>query len=262
MVARPFWQAGEPSCRRQVAVRLTELTYTRFEALDRSRCVALLPVGAIEAHGPHLPLGTDGVIAEAMAGRATELLAHEGYTALILPTMDFTVAGFARNFAGTFSFRPETVRLLLQDLTAELSRWGLAALGVANAHLDPLHLKCLQQGLADAPLPVAFPDLTRKRHATRLSEEFQSGACHAGQYEGSIVLAARPELVELATARALPDNPRSLVDAIRAGISSFEEAGGPQAYFGSPRGINAPEGQESIATLASILAEELLALLR
>lgn len=243
-------------------MRLAELTYTRFEALDRSRCVALLPVGAIEAHGPHLPLGTDGVIAEAMAGRATELLAREGYTALVLPGLDFTVARFARNFPGTFSFRPETVRFFLQDLTADLARWGLAALGVANAHLDPVHLECLQQGLASAPLPVAFPNLTRRSHATRLSTEFQSGACHAGQYEGSIVLAARPELVGLETARELPDNPRSLVDAIRAGHGSFEEAGGPHAYFGSPRGINAEEGRESIAVLGRILAEELLTLLR
>lgn len=242
-------------------MRLAELTYTRFEALDRSRCVALLPVGAIEAHGPHLPLGTDGVIAEAMAGRATELLAQEGYTALVLPGLDFTVAGFARNFPGTFSFRPETVSYFLQDLTAELSRWGLAALGVANAHLDPLHLQCLRSGLQGAPLPVAFPDLTRRRHASRLTAEFQSGACHAGQYEGSIVLAARPELVELETARRLPDNPRSLVEAIQAGQTSFEQAGGSQAYFGTPRGADAAEGRESIETLAGILTEELLALL-
>lgn len=239
-------------------VRLTELTYSEFASLDRARCLALLPVGAVEAHGPHLPLGTDGVIAEAMARAAADMLREQGWTPLLLPALDYTVAGFGRNFPGTFSFRPETVRLWLQDLTGELARWGLRALGVANAHLDPGHLESLKAGLEGAPLPVAFPDLTRRKHAARLTAEFQTGACHAGQYEGSIVLATRPELVRLEAARQLPDNPRSLVDAIRAGQSSFEEAGGPQAYFGSPRGINPEEGRQTIAELGAILAQELL----
>lgn len=248
-------------CRSPLTVRLTHLTYTEFAGLDRSRCLALLPVGAVEAHGPHLPLGTDGVIADAMACAAGDLLSRAGWTPLLLPALDFTVAGFGRNFPGTFSFRPETVRAWLVDLTAELARWEVRALGIANAHLDPGHLASLKAGLEGAPLPVAFPDLTRRKHARRLSPEFQSGACHAGQYEGSVVLAASPELVRMDLARDLEDNPRSLVDAIRAGQGSFEEAGGEHAYFGSPRGINADEGHATITVLGAILAEELLALL-
>lgn len=242
-------------------MKLSDLTYTEFSGLDRTRCLALLPVGAVEAHGPHLPLGTDGIIAEAMARAAGDRLSRAGWTPLLLPGLDFTVAGFGRNFPGTFNFRPETVRLWLQDLTSELARWGLRALGVANAHLDPGHLQSLHAGLADAPLPVAFPDLTRRKHAQRLTPEFQSGACHAGQYEGSVVLASRPDLVRLQAARELEDNPRSLVDAIRGGLGSFEEAGGRQAYFGSPRRICADEGHATIAVLGEILAEELLGLI-
>ncbi len=242
-------------------MRLAEMTYTEFAGLDRSRCLALLPVGAVEAHGPHLPLGTDNVIADAMARAAgAELLKHD-WLPLVLPGLDFTVAGFGRNFPGTFCFRPATVQAWLRDLMDELARWGVRALGIANAHLDPGHLASLREALADPPLPVAFPDLTRRKHAARLTEEFQSGACHAGQYEGSVVLAARPELVRLEAARSLQDNPRSLVEAIRAGQLSFEEAGGHHAYFGSPRGISASEGHSTIDILGAILAEELLALL-
>jgi creatinine amidohydrolase len=242
-------------------VRLADLTYTEFAGLDRSKCLALLPVGAVEAHGPHLPLGTDVVIAHAMAQAAGDLLSRQGWLPLVLPALHFTVAGFGQNFPGTFNFRPETVKSWLYDLTHELARWKFRALGIANAHLDPGHLQALKAGLQEAPLPVAFPDLTRRKHAARLTEEFQSGACHAGQYEGSIVMAARPKLVKLEAARKLKDNPRSLVDAIRAGQSTFEEAGGERAYFGSPSGINEREGRETIATLGAILAEELLTLL-
>ncbi|PYP28235.1 MAG: creatininase, partial [Gemmatimonadetes bacterium] len=89
--------------------------------------------------------------------------------------------------------------------------------------------------------------------------EFRSGACHAGRYESSIVLAARPELVRDAIRRALPSNPRSLSAAIRSGQTSFEEAGGPRAYFGSPADAGADEGVRTIEILGAILAEAVLA---
>ncbi|MCB1797106.1 MAG: creatininase family protein, partial [Candidatus Competibacteraceae bacterium] len=87
------------------------------------------------------------------------------------------------------------------------------------------------------------------------SDEFRSGACHAGQYESSVVLAARPELVREAARQALPDNPASLSEAIRAGKSTFVEAGGPQAYFGFPRQASAEEGRQTIELMASLVVE-------
>jgi creatinine amidohydrolase len=178
---------------------------------------------------------------------------------VILPPLHFTVASFAEGFAGTLSFSPATVRAILTDLTAQLAAQGWRMLAIANAHLDPAHLSCLHDSFQESPLPVVFPDLTRRRLAARLTPEFQSGACHAGQYEGSIVASLRPDLVDWEAARALPDNPSSLVTAIREGKRSFAEAGGPQSYFGSPRGINPEEGQASLVELGRILAEAILA---
>ena len=68
--------------------------------------VAILPVGAIEAHGPHLPLDTDVIIAEAMARSGTGRLAERGLRAAILPTLAYTSAPFARDFAGTVGRHP------------------------------------------------------------------------------------------------------------------------------------------------------------
>ena len=104
-----------------------------------------------------------------------------------------------------------------------------------------------------------FPDVTRKPWAPRLTEEFRSGACHAGQYESSIVLAVRPELVREAIRRSLPANPRSLSAAIRSGQTSFEAAGGPRAYFGSPADAGVDEGTRTIEVLGAILEEAVLA---
>ena len=239
--------------------QLSELTWEEAGGLDRGRTVAVLPVGAVEAHGPHLPLGTDVVIAEAMAREGAARLATRGIGAVLLPPLSYTAAPFAARFPGTISLSPESVTALVLDLARELTRQGYAALAIANAHLDPAHIGALDAVTAQAAkeglLPVVFPNLARKPWASRLGEEFRSGACHAGRFEGSVVLAERPDLVRNDTLAALPPNPASLSVAIREGKRSFEEAGGPRAYFGSPAEATAEEGRATIATLGSILEE-------
>jgi creatinine amidohydrolase len=239
---------------------LTDLTWEDVRDLDRARAVALLPVGAIEAHGPHLPLGTDVVIARAMARAAGARLESLGLTALVLPPIAFTSAPFAAAFPGTLSASPTSVTAQVLDLAGELTRHGFAALGIANAHLDPAHLEGLRQAADLAAeskdvLPVVFPDLTRKPWASRLGEEFRSGACHAGRFETSVVMAECPALVREHERRDLPPNPASLSVAIRDGFRTFEEAGGPRAYFGWPADASAEEGRATIETLGGILAD-------
>jgi len=107
-------------------------------------------------------------------------------------------------------------------------------------------------------IQVAFPDLTRRPWGSRLTEEFKSGACHAGQFEGSVILAARPEWVREEIRTTLPANPTSLSTAIRQGRSTFEEAGGPQAYFGDPAAATWDEGEQTIQVLGQILADAVL----
>lgn len=235
------------------------MTWEEAQSLDPARSVAILPIGAIEAHGPHLPLSTDVIIAEAMAHAGGERLAALGYQPLLLPSLAYTAAPFAAAFPGTLALSPATVTAMLVDLARALTDRGIAALAIANAHLDPAHLGSIAAAVAAArdagSLAIVAPDLTRKPWAPRLGEEFRTGACHAGRYEGSIVMAARPELVREEILRALAPNPASLSTAIRAGSRSFEEAGGPRAYFGWPAEATAAEGAATIATLGEILAE-------
>lgn len=244
---------------------LAELTWEEVRSLDRSRAVAVLPVGALEAHGPHLPLATDVVIAQAMARAGAARLAARGMEVVLLPALPFSAAPFGAAFPGTLSVGPDTVTALVLDLARELHRHGFAALAIANAHLDPTHLSSLAQAAERARderlLPVVMPDLTRKPWASRLGEEFRTGACHAGRYEGSMVLAERPELVRESLRVALPPVPASLSAAIRDGKHTFDEAGGPRAYFGWPAEASAGEGRERIDTLGGILAEAALAVL-
>jgi creatinine amidohydrolase len=231
------------------------------EARDAAgpRSVAILPVGAIEAHGPHLPLETDVIIAQAMAHSGAARLAVRGMGVVILPPLSYTAAAFAQNFTGTISLRPETVTATVLDIAGSLARQGFGMLAIANAHLDPGHLASLDAAVTairrDVGLAVAFPNLATKPWALRLGDEFKSGACHAGQFETSILLAERPEVLREATRAALPANPASLSRAIREGKRSFEEAGGARAYFGFPAQATAGEGRATIEALGIILDE-------
>lgn len=244
-------------------MRWDERSYPELEGIEGS--VAVLPLGAVEAHGPHLATGADVVIAEAMARDGVRRLRAEGVTAFVLPAIAYAPAPFADEFPGTLSIRPETMAALVEDLAAALARRGVAVMALANSHFDPAQVAALREAAARIEergrLRVAFPDLTRRLLAGRLTEEFRSGACHAGRYETSILLAERPELVDERRARELPARPVSLVDAIRAGQPTFGAAGLGHAYCGAPAEASAAEGREIVAALGVLLAEAVRAAL-
>jgi creatinine amidohydrolase len=101
--------------------------------------------------------------------------------------------------------------------------------------------------------PVAFPDQTEKRWARTLSEEYKRGACHAGSYETSLVLAARPELVRDSERASLPPLPIDLAKAMKAGVRTFGEAGARDAYFGDPAAATRAEGDDLYARLVEMV---------
>jgi creatinine amidohydrolase len=233
------------------------MTWEDARDLPRDRLVAILPVGAVEAHGPHLPLGTDVIIAEAMAVECAAALDARGEVGVVLPPLWYTAAAFAHNFPGTVGVEGATVTALVLQIAASLRTQEIRTLAIANAHLDPTHLASLRAAADGAPegVRIVFLDLTKRRVAERLTEEFRSGACHAGRFEGSVVLAERPDLFRAEAAAALEPNPSSLSTAIRAGRSTFEEAGGPRAYFGWPADATAEEGRATARTLGALLAD-------
>jgi creatinine amidohydrolase len=243
--------------------RYADLTWEDMRDLRTASSVAILPVGALEAHGPHLPLGTDVIIAEAMATAGAARLAAAGREVVVLPALAYTAAPFAEGFPGTLSLPKETVAQLIAGIAGGLAQAGVSCLAIANAHFDPEHLAALALAMAQVAergvgMRVVHPNLTRRELAGRLTEEFQSGACHAGRYETSIVMAAAPSQVRGDRCQDLPEVPVSLSEAIRSGTRSFEEAGGARAYFGDPATASAEEGQGTIDVLGQILAEAIL----
>lgn len=240
--------------------RFAEMTWEEARDADRSGGVAILPVGAVEAHGPHLPLGTDVIIAEAMARACAERLHAGGLTAFILPPMWYTAAPFADSFPGTIGVDGGIVTDLVVQIATSLKGHEITTLAVANAHLDPAHIASLRNAVLRAPegARIVFLDLTRRRVASELTDEFRTGACHAGRFEGSVILAETPELFRHEIAAGLEPNPASLSTAIHQGVEDFAAAGGERAYFGWPSEATPREGRETVANLGQLLANEIM----
>ena len=236
-------------------MRFADLTWEDVAAADKARFVVILPVGAIEAHGPHLPLGTDILIADAMAESGARALEKRGFQALVLPALPLAVADFAAEFAGTLSLRPETAAAVLRDLAAALAGHGIKWLVVANAHLDPAHIESLQTGLADAPLTVVFPDVTRKPWASG-SARSSGAACHAGATRGRSSSRSAPISCATAGRRCPPTPRRSPARSVRA--QDVHRGGGAARVLRRPAAASATEGRERIAELGAILAEAFL----
>jgi creatinine amidohydrolase len=238
-------------------LRFAECSWRDFDDTLREQAILILPVGSTEAHGPHLPLATDVLISEAMALKGAMLLRESGLIAFVLPAIAYSVTDFAKGFPGSISIRFETARDVIADISRSLVKQGFLRLCVANSHLEPRHVDSIAEAISqvrsETGIEIAFPDKRRRRWAALLTDEFRSGACHAGQYEGSIVLSVRPDLVREDIRAALPPVEASLVDAIRAGKATFVDAGGALAYFGRPSDASAEEGRRSIDALAAML---------
>jgi creatinine amidohydrolase len=211
-------------------------------------CVVLVPVGATEAHGPHLPLLTDVLLSEELCTRAQAALVRKGQSALIAPPLCYAVTEFGAAFPGTVSISPETATALYTDVCLGLFRGGFGRVCLINSHLEPAHVAALRAACAEVERRsgrrVAFPDHTERRWARTLTEEYRRGTCHAGRYETSLLLASRPGLVRDEVRRALPRNEPDFLLAMRSGVTGFAAAGGPRAYFGDPEQASAEEGDE------------------
>ena len=205
--------------------------------------VYLLPLGATEPHGPHAPLSTDTLISVGICERAAERLDGE-VPVLVLPAMPYGVTRYGAAFPGVVAISEETLR----SLVAEIAE-SVGPLVLVNSHFEPEQVETLRA----TGLPLL--DLTRRRNAERLTDEFRSGSCHAGRYETSLVLADRPELVHADRMQALHERHVEMPAAIAAGQTDFLAMGMDQAYCGAPAEASADEGRETFETLTEMLVE-------
>ncbi|MHB1539669.1 MAG: mycofactocin biosynthesis peptidyl-dipeptidase MftE, partial [Solirubrobacteraceae bacterium] len=185
----------------------------------------IVPVGSTEQHGPHLPLCTDTEIAGALA----RALAAETPDALVAPPLAYGACAEHESFAGTISIGAEATELL----TVELVR-------SASATFARTLLLCAHGGNRDA-LRRAVERLRGEPYDVELFLPRWRGDAHAGRIETSLMLALRPELVQLELAAAgNVGELRELMPGLRAGGVASVSGNG---VLGDPYGASAVEGR-------------------
>ena len=181
-----------------------ETTVTARETFETAE-VALLPTGAVEQHGPALPLGTDLLAAEAVARAVDD---EDGVETVALPTIPVGVSDHHRQFHGTLSTTPETFAAYVRDVTESLAAHGVRKVIAVNGHggNDDALRRAARDLRGDGTAFLApwnwFSDLGG------LDEELfdQSGIGHADAAESSMVYAVAADLVrEAALADAEAD---------------------------------------------------------
>lgn len=215
------------------------------EAIGRG-LIAILPVGALEQHGPHLPLTTDTVLATGVARRIAEVTG-----ALLLPAIAYGDAWTAEGWAGTLSLSPETLRATVTDIGCGLQRMGAKGLVTLNGHFgnrEPIALAA--RALSKTGFPVLhldYPSLESLATEVCDSEPAGPGFYHADEVETSMMLALAPQSVRMD--RAEPEYPAfpETFGLEPMKLSAFNRSG----VFGDPRPATAEKGEHLIAGIAS-----------
>jgi creatinine amidohydrolase len=188
-----FIQKGPPT--------LTEMSGPDVaEALQRTQTL-LLPVGATEAHGAHLPLGTDSMEARENCRRAALLLDAMGCPVVIGPVIPFGTSSFHMGFAGTVSISATTLIALLKEVCLSLYASGFRNFVLVHGHDGnlPSMMVAAQEVVDATPDSQAvvlnwLTPLSKVYHTIQTSKKKEG---HGGEGETSRILVTHPELVKL-----------------------------------------------------------------
>jgi creatinine amidohydrolase len=213
---------AEPARRK----RLEDLTWREIESrIGDGETTVVIPLGATEQHGPHLPLRIDSLIADALAERFCDRVPE----AIQAPTVEFGCSSEHMDFCGTLSLSTATLGAVLEDLISSLVRHGYRHVVVFSAHGGNYGLfQELQPKLTASAAPAC---LTVVQGIDRLGKVFadasavegvsaDASGAHAGEFETSIIAALRPDLIrwqqlEAGTARISEDSQTLFYPSLR-----------------------------------------------
>jgi creatinine amidohydrolase len=257
--------------------RLAECTYIEVGKLARDpRSVVILPLGAIEQHGPHLPLLVDWLGAEELARRIAPILRRGGYRPLLAPSLPYGVSPLAEDWSGTVSLSAVTFRRVVLEVIQALARHGFRRFVLANYQADPGHLAAMariKRAAERARVQVLFagfapgrtvsPAMMNPRVAALMRSPRPQREWHSGELETAFVLSTRPSLVRKRVARRLPPAWIDIQRALGSGPTTFRKMNpGGRGYFGWPAAARAATGRKVMALRARLIGRDLLSALR
>jgi len=167
------------------AYRNVMTVYNTFRELENSKVdTAILPIGSIEQHGPHLPLGTDWIIVQEIAKRLAEKLGN----CYLLPAIPYSNSQEHLGFCGTISIRPSTLAKMIRDIVLSLYLHNIKKIIIISGHGGNWIIKPTIR-----KLNLEYPDL-KVIHGGPMGEKPLD--IHAGSSETSCILHIDEELVK------------------------------------------------------------------
>lgn len=224
------------------------MTMDEFAQRRQEVATAILPVGACEEHGPHLPLGLDAMHALALAQETARIR-----PCWVAPPVWYGLCRSSGQHPGTVGISGEVLRALIGDIGQGLWRQGVRGLCLLTGHAGGTHQACLLEAgeklLQATGLEVAvvcvLDLLTQAREFLECP-----GDSHAGEVETSLALYLWPELVKGTAAEAYPTFPRFVL--VRDKLSHW-----PSGVWGHPGKASADKGRRILAAEAQALAQVL-----
>jgi creatinine amidohydrolase len=240
----------------------------------RTNTLVLLPLGAIEQHGPHLPLAVDWLGADALARHVAPHLERARYRCVLAPSLPYGASPLAADWSGTVSLRGSTLRRLVLEILDALVGHGFRRFVLVNYQADPGHLaamaaikraaerrrgvRVLFAGFAPgASAAMLDPRVTALLRSRRPQREW-----HAGELETAMMLAVRPDLVRRTVARRLPPAWVDWRARLTPGTTFRQMHPRGRGYFGSPAAGRAATGRRALRLRGRLIAAELIAALQ
>jgi creatinine amidohydrolase len=219
------------------------LTMPAFAAWRDKMKTVILPVGSLEEHGPHLPLGTDAFHALEVARRVAEM-----HPVLVAPPVFYGLCRSTREHPGTVSLSSRTLRALILDLGREFYRQGLRNLVVISGHAGGTHMAAitdageqLLEELSEIKVAVVnILDLLREVLAARPELVHTKGDAHAGEVETALMLATHPDLVTGSAPAEWPTFPKYI-------LVREKQRFWPGGVWGDPSKATAQQGEHILA---------------
>ena len=236
------------------------------------RAVVLLPLGAIEQHGPHLPLLVDWRGSEELARRVAPHLRRGGWRPVLAPAIPYGVSTLAVGWPGTVSLSIPTLHRLIVEVVRGLASHGFRRFVLTNYQADPDHLAAIAQvrrTLARSRLRVLVagfapgvkpPTPMVNRRVQALMRSPNPGAeWHSGELETAMMLSVEPKLVRRGLARRLAPAWFDFRRELARGGRNFRDLGpGGAGYFGWPAAARARTGRAVMALRGRLIAQALL----
>jgi creatinine amidohydrolase len=224
------------------------------DAIAGGRDLVVVPFGATEQHGHHLPLGTD-----AMLGDAIGLAVAERLDAFLAPTVRVGCSAHHLAFAGTLSVEEETFHRIVADLTRTLASHGFRRIVLLPTHggnFRPIGDAAAKLGPVPGAQVIALSDLQILIDATlglgrEMGISAEEGGVHGGEWETSLMRKLRPDLVRME--RAEPGFVGDLAEAVQGMFGGGVHAISANGVIGDPRRATAEAGERYFDALVDIV---------